>query len=271
MKRALLLIFTSLVLSVGIDAQSYVDREKKVKELFDKIEQTDDIVKKNELAQVIQDEMIEILVEVDDFDYDFPTLENVGAVKSDDGMIHMYTWNVILKEDKIQYYALFQNSEFNSIHILAQGESYKPAVAGNITEMNWYGALYYELHAIKYRDKTSYMAFGLIPSTNNETQVKVIDVLTFSKRNIKLGAPIFKMLDNKKKQSRVLFEFDKMSQLPIEFEKKKKRVVFGHLTPIRQLRNGTEVMAADESFDALVFKKDVWTQQEDVKVKAKKK
>lgn len=271
MKNTLFALVAFLMPILGMSAQSYSDREKKVKEMFARIEQTDDVVKKNELANAIQDEMIEILVDADDFYYDFPTLDNVGKVKSDDEMIHMYTWNIMLKDGQYQYYALFQNQEFNSIHILAQGEPYKPVLAGNITENNWYGAVYYELHSIRYRDKTSYMVFGLIPSSNDETQCKVIDVMTFTKRNIKFGAPIFKMLDNKKKQSRVIFEYDKMSQLPIEFDKRKKRVIFSHLTPIRVLNDGTQIFAPDDSFDALVFKKDVWTQQEDVKVKTKKK
>lgn len=271
MKRKILFLAALFTLSVfSLAAQPWVEREKKVKDLFSEIGQTDDITKKNEIANKIQVEMIEILMEVDSFNYDFPLLENVGSVISSDNNIHMYSWNIPLGDDMMQFFAIFQNKEFNSIHILAQGNPYIPSTSGNVLENKWYGALYYDIIPTEYRDKPYYVVIGLIPTTNGETQHKVIDVLSFNKRSVKLGASMFKLQNSRKKQYRVIFEYDKLAQMYIEYEKRKKRIVYNHLVPIRELTNGKQVMAPDETFDALVYKKQMWTEQEDVKVKIKK-
>lgn len=268
-KVVILALFVLSTVSTAF-AQPWVERETKVKDLFAEIGQTEDIAEKNKLANKIQLEMIEILMEVDSFEYDFPTLENVGSVMSSDKMIHMYSWNVIIDEENIQYFAMFQNKNYNTIHILAQGNSYLPNITGTIAENKWYGALYYDIHPIEYRDRPMYIVFGLMPTTNGETQHKVIDVLSFSKSNVKVGASMFKRVNSRKKQYRVLFEIDKLAQMSIDYDKRKKRIVYNHLVPIRTLDDGKEVMAPDESFDALVYKKDLWTEDEDVRVKAKK-
>ena len=270
MKTKLCISALLLLMSfVSINAISWEDRELKVRDMFEEIKQTEDIAKKNKIANAIQVEMIEILMEVDSFEYDFPLLKNVGSVISSDKMIHMYSYNIII-EDKIQYITLFQNKEFNTIHILAQGNAFLPAINAAIPENKWYGALYYDIHPVEFRDKKVYMLFGLIPSVTGETQHKVIDVMTISKRQIKLGASMFRLLGSRKNQYRVLFEFDKLAQMSIQYEKKKNRVVYNHLVPIREIEKNKYVYAPDESFDALVLKNDLWTEQENVKVKIKK-
>ena len=75
----------------------------------------------------------------------------------------------------------------------------------------------------------------------------------------------------KKKQHRVVFEYDKDAQLSLDYNKKKKMITFDHLSPVRTTAKGKEVMGPDMSYDALIYKKDIWTYKEDVKVKNKKK
>ena len=74
-------------------------------------------------------------------------------------------------------------------------------------------------------------------------------------------------MTNKRKQSRVLFEYDINAQMNLDYDKKKKRILFDHLTPIRELKDGTQIYAPDESVDALVYKKELWNHVENVKVK----
>lgn len=269
MKKFVLFLFVVLMTTTSVFAQA--KREREVKNMFAQIESTNDDFKKTELANRIQNEMIEILIEADDFYYDFPSLKNVGKILSPDEQIHMYTWNVLLSDGTPQYYALFQHNEFNSIYIMAQGEAKVPATTGYLTEANWYGALYYDIHPIKFKDKEVYLVFGLMTSTDGETQHKVIDVISFSKKALKLGAPSFiTPWTGKKKQHRVVFEYDKNAQMTIEYNKKKKTITFDHLSPVRQTAEGKDVMGPDMSYDALVYKKDLWTYKADVNVKNKK-
>ena len=269
MKKTILSALLVLFATVFVFGQA--KREKEVKNLFAQIEKTNDDFKKTALANRIQSEMIEILIEAEDFFYDFPTLKNVGKILSSDNQIHMYTWNVLLSDGTPQYYALFQHYDYNAIYIMSQGNAEVPATTGYITEANWYGCLYYDIHPIKFKDKEVYLVFGLMTSTNGETQHKVIDVMSFSKKAIKMGASSFiTPWTGKKKQHRVVFEYDKNTQMTLDYNKKKKTITFDHLSPVRTTADGKEVLAPDMSYDALVYKKDVWTYKADVSVKNKK-
>jgi hypothetical protein len=269
MKKIILSVLVAFFATVMVFGQA--KREREVKNLFSQIEKTNDDFKKTELANRIQNEMIEILMEADDFYYDFPSLKNVGKVLSSDEQVHMYTWNVLLSDGTPQYYALFQHNEFNGIYLMSKSEPTIPSTSGYVSEANWYGALYYEIHPIKFKDKEMYMVFGLMTSTDGETHHKVIDVLAFSKKAIKMGAPSFiTPWAGKKKQHRVIFEYDKNAQLTLDYNKKKKTITFDHLTPIRTTADGKEIMGPDMSYDALIYKKDIWSYKEDVKAKNKK-
>ena len=266
-----IILFVLLILSTTVLVFGQAKREKEVKNLFAQIEKTDDDGKKTQLANRIQHEMIEILFEAEDFFYDFPTLKNVGKILSDDNQIHMYTWNILLSDGKPLFFALFQHYDYSSVYIMSQGEANIPATTGYVAEKDWYGALYYEIHPIKFKDKDVYLTFGIIPSTNGETQHKVIDVLSFTKKTIKMGAPSFiTPWSGKKKQHRVVFEYDKNAQMVLDYNKKKKTITFDHLSPIRQTADGKDVMGPDMSYDALVYKKDLWEYKADVKAKNKK-
>ena len=269
MKKSIFTLLVILFAATSVFAQS--KREKEVKNLFAQIEKTDSDAKKTELANRIQHEMAQILVEENDFFYDFPSLPNVGKIMSSDQQIHMYTWNVLLSDGTSQYYALFHHNEYHALYSLSRGMPIIPTTNKYFSEKDWYGALYYDIHPIKYNDKEMYMVFGLIISADGETQHKVIDVLSFSKKAIKMGAPSFiTPWTGKRKQHRVLFQYDKEAQLSLEYNPKKKTIVFDHLAPIRKTKDGKDIMAPDMSYDALVYKKDIWTYQKDINAKNKK-
>ena len=58
--------------------------------------------------------------------------------------------------------------------------------------------------------------------------------------------------------------------MSLDYNKKKKTITFDHLSPIRQTADGKDVMGPDMSYDALIYKKDIWSYKEDVKAKNKK-
>ena len=116
MKKIILSVLVAFFATMMVFGQA--KREREVKNLFSQIEKTNDDFKKTELANRIQNEMIEILMEADDFYYDFPSLKNVGKVMSDDEQIHMYTWNILLTDGTPMYFALIQHNEFRSMSMM---------------------------------------------------------------------------------------------------------------------------------------------------------
>ena len=259
-----------------VSEEEIARQEREIKNLFDQINQVDTDAKKVKLFNQIRRKMATLLDQADDFEYAFPTLDNVGKVKSSDNKVHMYTCNILLSDGTPIYMALFQHYDFAGIYSLTQklstGKTILPSNSGYLKEEQWYGALYYEIHPIVYKEKDVYMVFGLLPSSNGETQYKVIDVLAFSKKAIKMGAPSFiAPWAGKKKRHRVIFEYDKNAELTLTYNPKKKTIVFDHLAPIRKTADGKkDVMGPDMSYDALVYKDDVWTYKADVNVKNKK-
>ncbi len=275
MKKTVLSLFVLFLATTLVFANSPKKLEKEVKNMFAQIEKTNDDFKKTQLANSIQEKMLDILYSLDEdedpFWYEFESLKNVGSFISSDNQVHMYTWNILLSDGTPQYFAIIQHYDFNTSYILAQGEAKLPATTGYISELNWYGALYYEIHPIKFKDKEMYMVFGLMTSTDGETQHKVIDVMSFTKKTVKFGAPSFiTPWTGKKKQSRVVFEYDKNATMSLEYNPKKKTITFDHLSPVRTTADGKEVLAPDMSYDAFVYKKDIWSYKADVKVKNKK-
>jgi hypothetical protein len=268
MKKIILSVLVVFIATIMVFGQK---TEREIKNMFAQIEKTNDDGKRTQLANQIQAKVVDAIFESEDFWYEFSSVRNIGSFLSNDNQIHMYTWNILLTDGTPLYFAVIQHYDFGGIYVLSQSEPIVPATTGYVTEANWYGALYYDIHPIKFKDKEMYMVFGLMTSTDGEVQHKVIDVMAFTKKTVKLGAPSFiTPWTGKKKQHRVVFAYDKNAQLTLDYNKKKKMITFDHLEEVRQTSKGEEVMAPDGSYDALIYKKDIWSYQTDVKVKNKK-
>ena len=151
MKKFILSLFVVLMTTTSVFGQAKTERE--IKNLFAQIEKTNDDGKRTQLANQIQHKMIDAIFEAEDFFYDFPTLKNVGKILSSDNQIHMYTWNILLTDGTPLYFAVIQHYDFGGIYVLSQSEPEIPATTGYVAETNWYGALYYDIHPIKFKDK----------------------------------------------------------------------------------------------------------------------
>jgi len=270
MKKLLTLALVALF-SLSLFAQdelteiSWQEREANIRQLFAEIETIEDNDQITRMADSIQREMIEILMDPEfPFDYEFDLLPNVGAVSSDDNLLHMYSWNVPLKDQNntSQFYALCFNRAFNVTYVLAQGIPYIPAVKGTIAETSWYGCIYYKMAQIRVGDNYGYLMLGYAPIDDNR-QYKIIDVMIPNKRGVKFGGNIF-VGANGKKTSRVIFEYGRNVQMTLELDKKKKKIFFDHLIEIGRDDNGKPIYGPDMSVDSYILKKGMWIYKGDV-------
>lgn len=271
--KKLLTIITVLALALPAMAQegeeiSWQAREANVRQMFQEITQMDDNQAITRMADSIQREMIEILMYEDfPFDYEFDLLPNVGCVVSDDGLLYMYSWNVPLKDQNntSQFYALCYNKALGVTYVFAQGIPRIPSEKGNIAEADWYGAMYYKIAKIQVKDNVGYLMLGYAPIDDNR-QYKIIDVMTCNKRGVKFGGNIFVKADGKK-YSRIVFPYGRDVQMSVELDKKKKKILFDHLTEIGRDDNGNPIMGPDMSVDAFIVKKGMWYYKSDVDAK----
>lgn len=270
MKKLFLLTVAALLSCTVIFAQdveeiSWQQREAHVRQMFSEIDQMTDNDLITRMADSIQREMIEILMYEDfPFDYEFDLLPNVGCVVSDDALLYMYSWNVPLKDQNntSQFYALCFNKALGVTYVLAQGIPYIPNEKTKIEEANWYGAMYYKISPVRYKDGIVYLMLGYAPIDDNR-QYKVIDVMTVKKQGVRFGTNMFQKADGKK-YSRIVFEYARSVQMSLDYDKKKKRIVFDHLSSMGTDSEGHQIMGPDMSVASFVYKKGLWIYQDNV-------
>ena len=247
---------------------SWEQREANVKQMFYSLEMLEDNDQITRVADTIMREMMEIVKDVEfNFGTEFKNLPNVGCVVSDDQNLCMYTWNVPLRDanNTSQFYALCYSKVYDVVYAFSQGNPRVPAEKGTIAQTDWYGAMYYRIIPVKVKESTGYLLLGYAPIDNNR-QYKVIDVMMCNKRGVKFGSNLF-VKENGKKFSRIVFEYGRSVQMSLEYDSKKKKILYDHLTQMSVDENGKPIMGPDMSVDAFVLKGGLWVYMKDLNVK----
>lgn len=248
------------------------DKEEHIASLFKEVFDSKSDSVRIAMAEMIMDEFQDVVNNADKLDTAlFVQLKNVGKITAQDNSLRLYTWNIPLSDGKSLFYAIFKSYETGKAFTLGKTRNISPK-DGIFNENNWYGALYYELIPFKYgnEDKKAYLAFGWAPGSTVYTNCKMIEVIVIDDNSIQFGAPVIYDEKYERTFNRLTFEYYRQSLFSIEYDKRKKRVVFNHLAPLSNTSEGRQVLIPDESFDAIVFKKGMWLMQEDTNVKNKR-
>jgi hypothetical protein len=128
---------------------------------------------------------------------------------------------------------------------------------------NWYGAHYYKIITVKRKGITYYCLLGA-DWNDRLSKKKLMEVLSFEKDgSLKFGAPIINY--NKNTIYRLIFEYSSNVSMSLNYDKKSKRIIFDHLSPIKEeLKGQYQFYAPDLSYDALKFKKGKWQHLENI-------
>jgi len=201
------------------------------------------------------------------FDYSFSGLKTLGAVKSDDEMIRVFSWNVEMDDHSQKYFCFILRKDVRrrKIYIseLVDNSLMLPARPDGVLDAkNWYGALYYKIIPIEKGSKDMYTLLGM-DANNSMSNIKVIDVLYFTGNSPRLGSPIFKMNDETVK--RVFFEYSKKAYMSLKYEAEYNRIIYDHLSPETPSMTGFySYYVPDFSYDAFIYYKSKWILQEAV-------
>lgn len=199
--------------------------------------------------------------------YPFSKLTTVGTVSSDDKKIRLFNWNVEQDDQTQKYYCyILRYDERKKSYLVSElidNSFMLPARPDGILEgKDWYGALYYKIIPISKGNKQMYTLLGYDANTTM-SNIKLIDVLTFSGNNPKLGSPIFKTKTETLK--RVFFEHSEKAYMSLKYEPNYNRIIYDHLSPETPSMTGFySYYVPDFSYDAFVFIKDKWVLQEDI-------
>ncbi|MBE6312513.1 MAG: hypothetical protein E7076_05100 [Bacteroidales bacterium] len=197
------------------------------------------------------------------FEYPFDHCPFLGKIYSSDHKLRFYTWNLPLSDGTFVYGGIVQKNDGTFV-ALKSSKTYKPTERQQVTVNNWYGALYYQVVAMKQKKTTCYILLGWM-GNNDLTQIKVIDVLKISKSGrMTFGSPIF---SNEKRQtlSRIVFEYSAQYKMTLKYNSKTKQIIFDHLAPSNPRMVGVfSEYGPDFSYDAYCLKKGKWTYKPDV-------
>jgi len=195
------------------------------------------------------------------FDYPFDGIENAGILRSSDGKVRIYNWNVPYEAGYNIFYCFLQYKKTDTLltyELNDRSEQIENPESRTLSKDRWYGALYYDIIAKKGRfDETYYTLLGFDPNDYLSNR-KVIDVLHFDKQDQPVfGAAIFK--NRQKVTQRILFEYNEFANMMLRYDKDKEMIVYDHLSPSKPRYEGQrEYYGPDFSYDGLKFENGIW-------------
>jgi hypothetical protein len=213
-------------------------------------------------------------VHPESFVYPFSELKNVGFVNSPDKAIRIVNWNVPLNDETHHYEGFVllapdkKTGKMRWERLRVSDRNITKPESKYLSADQWVGALYYEIVPVRQGKHTLYTLIGW-QGYNKMITRKVIDVLDVSGRNIRFGAPIFKM--DKSSPKRLIFEYNREVQMSIRYKEKERMIIYDHLSPIQPgLEGNPAFYGPDLSFDALVWEKDKWVHKSNVDARQEK-
>jgi hypothetical protein len=202
------------------------------------------------------------------------SVNNMGLIKSENRLLHIYTWNIPFNDGTHKYFGFLHYYSKNQnkpllYELIDCSEDLKNPEYLILTNKNWYGALVYTIIETKHKGQIYYT---LLSADLNDmlTKKKYIDVLQFDENDLPVfGAKIFK---NKPKNTRIVFEYNARANMALIFDQPMKMIVFDHLSPSKPSLTGVyEFYGPDFSYDGYKFEKGKWVLFTDIDVRNNKK
>lgn len=265
--RTLFVFVVALICTPVFGQFNAVDREDELAELLDSLRSATNDTEKLERNDAFQKLLAKTLEEPTIFDLQFQKLETVGFITSPDGLVKVVNWNVEMDDESQRYFAyvLHKNPRTNEHEVFELKENpamFDPKPTDFLESDNWYGALYYQIVPFEKNNKTSYIVLGWDGLTSR-SNMKLIDVLTFTSKGVRLGQASFKVGEETLK--RVFFEHSETAVMSLRWEERYERIIFDHLSPETPTMAGFyEYYVPDMSYDAFTLEGNKWELQEDV-------
>jgi len=260
--KKVLCFFLFLLIFQNISSQNI----EKINLIFEKILNEENDSVKIVLNDDIKTILADFFEDEKSFYADFKQVKYIGKITSKDHLVNIYTWNILLENSTMFNCVIQQKS--GKIDFLEQKNCYKPTENQTIYPHNWYGALYYKIVPFKRNDKTYYVLAGY-GKYQPSTKIKMLEVLDLHNDKPLFGHPVF-LKNNKIALSRVVFEYEANSVMYLEYNEKKRRFEFDHLSPMRVEDNEVISFGVDMSVDGYTQSDDYWKLVEDLNVKNKR-
>lgn len=172
------------------------------------------------------------------FEYPFEQLsQSIHILYPQDKSFRLFNWLLITSDVSKFYYGAIQQpgEELRLTPLLDYSDRFEDYsfLSSVLEPKQWYGCEYYRIMQDQNIAGNNYILFGFNTKKVNSNE-KLIDVLTFdSVGNVKFGAPIFYLPDDKKRQMalqhRMVLEFKKGVPVNLNYDSERKMIMFSHL------------------------------------------
>ena len=265
-------LFSLSLFSLWGQQISVSENEKRIADLFDSLRISSSDNEKKKINDKITKLFAEELQNPASFSNSYSSLNFVGKVFSDDGKVKIYTWNYPLA-DKTYYYGGFiqyktKNKTVKTIPLTIKTEAYQPLNNKRILPNDWYGALYYRVIPVKYKENDYYVLLGWARN-NAASDYKLIEILNFDEKgNASFGKLVLKQKN--KTHQRFVLQYNAEAKVSLTYDSKIKKIIFDHLAPPEPVyANVYSYYSPDFTYDAFFLKKGKWEFEENIDARNK--
>lgn len=266
-KKICLFVFLAF-LGVAVSAKDNPDLPEidSINYYFTLIKESKSDYEKQELNNYLISYLREFLLTASSFNADYNDVKNLSVLKSDDGKLRVYTWNLNFQDGSFKYFGFLQYKDNKGISLnFLEDKKYKTDVSIRLYQTcnEWYGALYYEIITKKWNSYTYYTLIGW-DGADFLINRKIVEVLYFDRRNTPVfEKKIFKL--NRTNTGRLVFEYADRATMILRFNKQKDMIVMDHLAPSEsKYLNMFQFYGPDFSYDAFIYRGGKWILQQDI-------
>ncbi|MDA3910662.1 MAG: hypothetical protein PF448_04805 [Bacteroidales bacterium] len=216
---------------------------------------------KLEVNQEVKTLLKSVLESPNSFDAPVDSLKRISVLKSPDGNLRLFTWNLLFDDLTHTCYGFIQYQaekdklllyELKDFYILRDSMERKYS-----SHAEWYGAIYYDIIQKTDNKSTVYTLLGW-RGRNALTQQKIVETLEFDRHNL----PNFgkkRMRIGRSRKLRAVYTYSIKTQMILRFNEKQDIIVLDHLSPSDpKLEGYFEYYGPDYSYDAFEFDKGFW-------------
>ena len=259
------------ILFVLLSALSIVGQAKKpvhfpevdsINQMLCSILQTKSDINKNKLNAYLVGYFQEFLETEESWSAEYDSVKYLGVLKSDDGKLRVFTWNLNYKDGSFKYFGFLQykdKDKDNSYVFFLDDKKQTDNELKRLyqTYSEWYGALYYEIITTKWNSRTFYTLIGW-DGADFLINRKVVEVLTFDRRGMpEFGNKSFKL--EKTITGRLIFEYADRATMLLRYNEQQNMIVLDHLSPPEAKYKGLyQYYGPDFSYDAFSFRAGRW-------------
>lgn len=205
----------------------------------------------------------EALALSDSYKFPFDSLKWISKKSPKDNSFRIFTWEVKVSDSDVKNFGVLQKNDGTIFVLTDDIDNAENLAEEEFSHENWIGALYYNLmEGTTTSGQPYYLLFG-VNRWNKYENVKLIDVLFFSKEGKPyFGLPIFKdntNADEVKIFNRLAFKYAADAQVSLNYNPGMEMIMVDHLIrKMSRIQGQGETLVPDGTYVGYSYKNGYW-------------